>query len=274
MHGIRITRSLGRRRVIATAAVASGALLIWSPAHTAASGNVHFDNILAASRPSGFTVSPSAYDLSHGAVTVNFDVSVRNLTSSRQLVALNFSLTHILTYNGANVADGQPGKAGITFSGPQGTSQAMMPGTQSFTATWAAHQTVVLSRSYSLNSCGYYQVDVWAPEGNGDSARHRETLASGFIRALKCNADETPTPTPTETPTPTPTETPTPTPTPTPQGGGPTPTPGGGSGGVQGISTPSTGSPLVTPGSIAGLILLAAGTVLLVGTRRGRRVDI
>jgi hypothetical protein len=234
-----------------------------------AGGNPNFEGILSAAQPTGFMSSPDTYNISNGAVTVDFDVATKNLTSSPQTVALNFSAHHILTYNGVDVSDGQPGQPGITFTGPQGTTQALMPGSQAFTETWAPNGTQALALTYNFDACGYYQIDVWAPFGpTGDSGRGRATLASGFIRVLGCDNGPTPTPTPTATPTATPTS------SPTPSGGvggaTATPTPDGG---VQGItSTPSTGagSGWLTIG--AALVIAGAG-MLVVGVR-GRRIDI
>ena len=226
-----------------------------------AGGNPDFEGILSAAQPTGFMSSPDAYDISGGPVVVDFDVVVTNKTNTLQTVALNFSAHHILTYNGVDVSDGQPGQPGITFTGPAGTTQALMPGTQSFTQTWEADATQTLSLTYTFDTCGYYQLDVWAPfNGGGDSERDRATLASGFIRVLGCEGQPTPTPTPTS---------PSPTPTPTGGVGGATATPAGG---VQGITTPGTGS-----GSgwltIGALLVIAGAGMLVVGVR-GRRVDI
>ena len=134
--------------------------------------------------------SPDAYDISGGPVTVDFDVATVNLTNTTQTVALNFSAHHILTYNGVNVADGQPGQPGITFTGPAGTTQALMPGSQAFTETWAPNANVAIARTYNFNACGYYQLDIWAPvKPSGEGGRDRATLASGFIRVLGCQGD-------------------------------------------------------------------------------------
>ena len=95
----------------------------------AAGGNPDFEGILSAAAPTGFISSPHAYALSGGTVTIAFDVAVKNLTQQAQTVALRFSADHILTDNGTNVADGQPGQPGITFTGPGGTTQAVIAGT-------------------------------------------------------------------------------------------------------------------------------------------------
>jgi hypothetical protein len=225
-------------------------MLMFSPTTASARGNPHFAGVLSAGQPSGFLVSPQAYDLSHGAVTVHFSDSVTNLTESSQTMALHFSLEHILTDGGANVADGQPGLPGISFSGPAGTTQVAMPGSQAFSATWGAGQQKTVALSYTLNTCGYFQVDVWGTTHGGD-VRHHDTMASGYIRALGCAQPSSPTPTPDPAPA------------------GKT----GGVGQVQAITTPSTGSPLLTPGLLLGSALFVVGVGLLLGGHRPRRTD-
>jgi hypothetical protein len=235
--------------------VLAGAMLASQP--VAAAGNTNFEGILAASPPAGYTSSPGSFDLSDGPVTVDFDVTAKNLTGEAHTFALNFSADHILTYNGVNVADGQPGQAGIAFGGPAGTTQALMPGSQAFNQSWGADATETLSLTYSFDTCGYYQIDVWAPWKDGDNSRDRATLASGFIRVLGCATSSTPDPTAS--------------PTPTGGEGAATSTPAP-TDGVQAIttSTPSTGagSGLITLG--AGLVL--AGTGLLGVATRKRRI--
>ena len=119
----------GLAAAIGAASIAFGAFAT----SAAAGGNPNFEGILSAAAPTGFMSSPLAYDVSGGPVTVDFDVVVTNLTAVTQSVGLNFSADHILTYNGVDVSDGQPGQPGITFTGPSGTTQVAMPGTQSFT---------------------------------------------------------------------------------------------------------------------------------------------
>jgi hypothetical protein len=225
-----------------------------SPTMASASGNPHFDGILSAGSPTGFLVSPQAYDVSHGPVTIDFTTQVKNLTDTNQSVALNFSVEHILTVNGVSVADGQPGQPGTTFAGPQGTTQALMAGTQAFTAVWTANQQQTLTRSYSLGTCGYFQVDVWASDHPADT-RHRDTLASGFVRVLGCSQPATATPTAT-------------------------PTDSDGAGSVLAastsarISTPGTGASILSPGLLLGIALFILGGGLLLTGTRNRRMDI
>ncbi len=139
----------------------AGALLTSQAA--AAAGNPNFEGILSAAAPTGFTASPASYDISGGPVTVDFNVVARNLTEGSQTVALHFSADHILTANGEDVSDGQPGHPGIAFNGPAGTTQALVAGTQSFTETWEGNATNTLSLAYTFDTCGYFQLDLWAP---------------------------------------------------------------------------------------------------------------
>ncbi len=250
MAGNTVNRSLRRGGALLAATAGVGIMLMASPTTASAGGNPHFDGVLSAGQPSGFLVSPQAYDVSHGPATINFSTHVKNLTSNTHSVALNFSLEHILTVNGVNIADGQPGQTGISFTGPKGTTQTLMPGTQAFTAVWTAHQQQTLARSYSLTACGYYQMDIWAADHPADT-RHRDTLASGFIRALGCAASPTATPTPTATQS-----------------------VNAVAGAVQAISTPGTGASLFSPGLLLGLALFVLGGGLLLTGTRNRRMDI
>jgi len=230
-----------------------------------AGGNPNFEGILSAAAPTGFISSPLAYDVSGGPVTVDFDVATTNLTAVTESVSLNFSADHILTYDGVDVSDGQPGQPGITFTGPSGTTQVAMPGTQSFTTTWSADQVVDLDLQYNLDSCGYYQLDVWAPASGGSDGsgqRDRATLASGFIRVLGCDGGGSGSPTPSPTVTPSPTGSVQPTST-----ASPTPSPDGG---VLAASTPGTGAGGSGDGLGLGLLLLGIGGALVIASRYRR----
>lgn len=246
-HIGRVHRRVGGLAGFAGTLTLAGVVLTAQAA--SAEGNTNFEGILAASSPTGFMSSPNAYDLSGGSVTINFDVQAWNLTDQGQTVALHFSADHIVTENGQNVADGQPGQTGIAFAGPAGTTQTVMPGTQSFNQTWDANGSQELQLSYTFTSCGYYQLDVWAPWKGHDTGRTRATLASGFVRILGCETNSTPSPAPTDPGT-----------TSHPQGG------------VLGITTPSTGAGggWLTMGALLMVAGVGAGVV---GMRR-RRIDI
>jgi hypothetical protein len=217
-----------------------------------AAGNPNFEGILSAAPPTGFVSSPASYTLSNGSVTVEFDVVAKNLTETSQTVGLHFSADHILTSNGVNVADGQPGAAGITFSGPTGTTQVLVPGSQTFSETWESNQSQTIELAYTFNACGYYQLDLWAPF-KGNEGRNHATLASGFVRILGCAGNPASTPTPSDGV----------------DGQSSTPTP---TGAVQALSTPSTGA---GGGWITlGALLLMTGGGLLVAGKRGRKINI
>jgi len=149
--------------------------LATSPAYTV--GNANFRGVLVAGHPGGFPISPRAYDLSHGAVTLHFRVPVRNVTNRRRTFTFNFSVHHIISLDGVNIADGQPGQPGVGFTSSKGTTQVLMPGITPFTMTWRPKQVRWVTRHYVLSTCGYFQIDV---------AGHRIPLAFGFTRALGC----------------------------------------------------------------------------------------
>ena len=148
-----------------------------TPSATVTHHRTFYAGILRPGQPRGFPVTPKAYDLSHGPGTVDFLVPVTNLTNRRQRFVLHFVVSHILTLNGANVADGQPGQPGIHFITAKGTTQKILPGYQTFAATWRPKQRRWLVRTYNLHTCGYFQIDI---------AAHQTPLAFGFIRALGC----------------------------------------------------------------------------------------
>lgn len=175
-------RAFTRRRAGGLAGLAGtltlvGALVTSQAADAA--GNPNFEGILSAAPPTGFVSSPASYTLSNGSVTVEFDVVAKNLTETSQTVALHFSADHILTSNGVNVADGQPGAAGITFSGPTGTTQALVPGTQTFSETWASNESQTSSSrirsthaATTSSTCGRHS------RATRDGATRRLPLAS------------------------------------------------------------------------------------------------
>ncbi len=161
---MRAQRLMKRAGAAATAGGAGLLALSMFAMPVAAGGNPNFGGILSAASPTGFPVSPSSLSASSGTATVTFNVLVSNLTNTAQKVKLNFSADHILTYKGANIANGQPGQTGITFNGPANTTQSEMAGRQSFTLSLtASEKNHKLALTRTLNQCGYYQLDVWAP---------------------------------------------------------------------------------------------------------------
>ncbi len=156
-------------------------------AHGVEYGNPSFQGVLNAQPPRGFPVSPAWVDLSRGPVTLTVTVSVTNLTQTVQTVPLHFTVHHILTFQGHDISDGQPGQPGITF--PVGaaaqTTQAPYGPVQSNTFAVPAGQPTraTLSFSFPLSDCGYYQIDFSSPRPP------YSYLASGFTRALECGSN-------------------------------------------------------------------------------------
>lgn len=177
----------GRLQLLAGAgALLAGAGLVFgaTAAHGVEYGNPSFQGVLNAQPPTGFPVSPAWVDLTQGPVTLKVAVSVTNLTQTVQTVPLHFTVHHILTFQGHDISDGQPGQPGITF--PVGaaaqTTQAPYGPVQSSTFTVPAGQTTRTTLSFSLpfSDCGYYQLDFSSPRPP------YSYLASGFTRALGC----------------------------------------------------------------------------------------
>ncbi|MGH7777313.1 MAG: LPXTG cell wall anchor domain-containing protein [Candidatus Dormibacterales bacterium] len=181
------------------AAVAAGSMLfsmVGSAPVQADSGSSNFLGILSASRPTGYTHSPSSYDISGGTATLNFDFTVTNLTPGQAHdLDLHFSTRHILTYGGSDVSNGQPGQPGVIvdctpatrgacFNVDMSTQAAStsVPFELKVPASGQAATPVDLSQA--LTSCGYFQVDVWG----GNARFGHENLASGVIRVLGCVA--------------------------------------------------------------------------------------
>lgn len=139
---------------------------------------------LASSPATGFLRSPNAYRLSGGAAIVHLDDVLRNLTAQAQTVHLEFTASHILTYHGVDVSDGQPGRPGIRFiHGPIGTVQQPEPVADRLTGVWLAHQSRAVQLTMTVRSCGYYQIDLFQLH---PVAQTRTFLSGGFIRVLGC----------------------------------------------------------------------------------------
>jgi hypothetical protein len=127
-------------------------------------------------------VSPAFTDISGGPVTLTISVAVQNLTGSTVDVPMELGVHHILTYQGVDVRDGQPGQPGISFptGAAKDTTQALY-GTQrtgTFTIP-AAGGTISFDVTFS--SCGYFQIDFHNRTKQGNTI-----LASGFTRVLGC----------------------------------------------------------------------------------------
>jgi hypothetical protein len=72
----------------------------------AGEGNGNYLGILSSTGPSGYIPSPSSYTT---PATLSFQFDVTNLTNEQQSMTLGLSVDHIITYNGQDVSDGQPG---------------------------------------------------------------------------------------------------------------------------------------------------------------------
>lgn len=153
----------------------------------AAEGNQDYLGIFASAAPTGFTPSPSWYSLAQNQTTLTFDVQVTNLTSVTQSMNLELDLNHILTYNNANVADGQPGVVnGAVVDGqfnPLLSTQTPDPTPTIFPITVSANatQTLHFTRTLTPGLCGYFQVDV-AKQG----LTSQKGLAAFEMRVLGC----------------------------------------------------------------------------------------
>ncbi len=213
-------------------------MFVASLAVFAGEGNSDYLGILSSSAPSGYTPSPSSYDLSQGQNTLTFRFDVTNKTAEQQSMNLQLSLDHILTYRGQNVSDGQPGvTSGAVVDGQFDETQSTQaqdssPTFKAFTIAPNATESVTMSRSLQAGACGYYQVDV-AKAG----MTNQKGLVGFEIRVLGCTASTGGSPSPSPTPG---------------TGASPTPTPTGGTGGA-----PSSPSPPATPTPSGGV---GAGT--------------
>jgi hypothetical protein len=270
--GARVTRGW-KARWAAAAALAAAAVLATAAGALAGWGNPNYDNTgVSASDPVGYLPTPQYYQVGQ---TLVFTTTATNHTNTDKTLTLQFGLGRILTYQGKDVSDGQPGQPGITedeFSANfEQTTQVEDETFPINNYKIPADGTRTLSFSAVMGKCGYYQIDVGLMQSNG-----YQVFATGFTRVLGCTSSSpTPTPTPTQsaTPTPTPTSTPTPTgtpastPTPTPSGGvgggeaSPSPTPSTGTGSVSGTTSGTTGTGLGASGGVsAATVSTAAGT--------------
>jgi len=220
---------------------------VWAAVPVAASND--FLGVLKGSDPMSppFINSPASYDISSQPATVVFTTQVENLTNQVVTVTVDINVHHILTYYGRNVADGEPGKAGITFKpGDADNTTQVTYGTPfqrqlTVQPKGAAPQLVTFSTV--MTTCGYFQFDI----GKHFAAGGHENLSSGFARILGC----------------------------TPSGGGG----GGGGGGVGGggagggVLASTAGVPLAktglpVAGGLAGIIMALIGAL---GLRIRRR---
>ena len=155
-----------------------------------------FRGILAGSKPATppFVVSPNSMNIGSSGATITFTTTVTNLTTSPQTVTLTFGVHHVLTYYGLNVADGQPGQAGITFkpNDSDHTTQQLVGTEQVKTVTFppAAAGPTTLTFQQTVNVCGYFQVDVGQHK---TATQPQANLSAGFTRVLGCQTLAVPT---------------------------------------------------------------------------------
>ena len=90
--GLTLKRAGGLSALAGTAVLG---LAVLTSQGVVARGNPSFEGVISAADPTGFMSSPDSYDISNGAVTVDFNVSTTNLTDETQTIGLNFSAHHI-----------------------------------------------------------------------------------------------------------------------------------------------------------------------------------
>jgi hypothetical protein len=184
---MRIPTWVGGRRSARTLAVVVAVIGAMSTAGAPAHAGV-FLGILSAGKPASppFVVSPNFMTLGPSGATITFTISVSNLTTQPQTVTLDFNVHHVLTYYGLNVADGQPGQAGITFKSGDApnTTQQLVGTPQMVTVTFppAAAGPTTLTFKQTINMSGYFQVDVGQHAGLN---KVHANLSAGFTRALQ-----------------------------------------------------------------------------------------
>jgi hypothetical protein len=157
----------------------------WIAVPAAASND--FLGVLKGSDPMSppFINSPASYDISSSPATVVFTTQVENLTNHVVTVTVDINVHHILTYYGRNVADGEPGKPGITFKpgAADNTTQVTYgtPFQQQLTVQPKGAAPQLVTFSTVVTTCGYFQFDIGKHfEGGGAN------LSSGFARVLGC----------------------------------------------------------------------------------------
>jgi hypothetical protein len=242
----------------------------------AGEGNANYLGILSSTAPNGYIPSPSSYTT---PATLSFQFDVTNLTNEQQSMSLSLSVDHIITYQGLDVSDGQPGVInGAVVDGHDAPSTQVQDAHPTFTTLSIAPnatQTMHMSRTLAAGQCGYFQVDV-AKAG----LESQKGLIGFAIRVLGCTTPVTiPSPSPTpgggvggggQSPSPSPVDT-----SPSPVGG--SPSPGGGVGGATASASPSAaGAVLAATGStsgsgILGFVLLGFGVLALISAFAWRR---
>jgi hypothetical protein len=164
------------------------ALLIvpWIVAPVSADGD--FLGVLKATPPMSppFINSPGSFNINSGPVTVVFTTKVENQTSHVVSVMVDINVHHVMTYYGVNVADGQPGRPGITFKhGDYLHTKDVTYGTpfqMQITVQPKGAPPQAVSFSTVMKICGYFQLDIGKHMSNGTY----DNLSTGFARVLGC----------------------------------------------------------------------------------------
>lgn len=179
-------RGLRTASAFCAALVAGSALGLHSTAAGATEfGTKNYNGIVSAQPPTGYPVSPAALDISSGPKPVTVTVVVTNLTGVDQTVPMDFSLHHVLTYQGVDVSDGQPGQPGLTFpiGSAKQTTQENYLAKQFGSFFVPASGQATISFSSTFSRCGYFQIDF----NHTDAVLGKHLLASGFTRVLGCD---------------------------------------------------------------------------------------
>ena len=133
-----------------------------------------------------FINSPGSYDIGSGPVTVVFTTQVENLTNHVVSVMVDINVHQVMTYYGQNVADGQPGKPGITFKpGDAPNTTQVVYGTpfqRLLTVQPKGAPPQLVTFSTVMTKCGYFQFDI----GKHMSNHQHDNLSTGFARVLGC----------------------------------------------------------------------------------------
>lgn len=176
---VRLTRWL-------LAGVAALLIVPWVVAPVSADGD--FLGVLKGTSPMSppFINSPGAYDISSDPVTIIFTTKVENLTDHVVSVVVDINVHHITTYYGQNVADGLPGKPGITFkSGDAPNTTQVTYGTpfqRTLTVQPKGSAPQLVTFSTLMTKCGFFQFDI----GKHMSNHQHDNLSTGFARILGC----------------------------------------------------------------------------------------
>jgi hypothetical protein len=182
--GVKVWRKWFNRSVMAGLVALFGAQ--WMAVPAAASN--HFLGVLKGSDPMSppFIMSPASYDISSQPVTAVFTTQVENLTNHVVTVTVDINVHHVTAYYGQNVADGQPGKPGITFKAGDAPNTTQVtygtPFQRQLTVQPKGAAPQLVTFSTVMTTCGYFQFDI----GKHLKGGGHENLSTGFARILGC----------------------------------------------------------------------------------------